>query len=118
MRTSLRQQILDEIRKEHPEFEPLTDRELDLKIFQAPSTIRLRPFGFTILREMFEVYEFELKERLTGKELLALKNYVGTPYFLQTNGKKIFIFSSKSAFRLGLGGGDVKRWLNSMISRN
>jgi len=118
MRTTLRSQILDAIREEYPEYASLTDRELDLKIFQAPSTIRLKPLGFTILSDMFETYEYELEERLTGKELLALKNYVGTPYYLQTNGKKLFLFSSRNAFRLNLGGGDVKKWLQFLISSN
>lgn len=117
-RTEAKAKLFEELRKHFPELESIDDHDLDLKVFQAPSTIRLRPFGFTLLKELFDCYEFELEERLTGRELLALKNHVGLPYFLPTNGKRIFIFSSKSAFRLKLGGGDVKKWLNSMISAN
>jgi hypothetical protein len=117
-RIEAKTKLFEELRKEFPELEVLSDHELDLKVFQAPSTIRLRPFGFTLLKDLFDCYEFELQERLTGRELLALKNYVGLPYFLPVNGKRIFIFSAKSAFRLKLGGGDVKKWLNSMISAN
>lgn len=109
--------IFDEIRANFPEYAEYDNHDLDLKIFNAPSTVRLRPIGFTILRELYDCYDFELDSPLNGKELLALKNYVGLPYFLPVNQKRIHIFSSRNAFLLKLGGGDVKRWLQSLIEK-
>lgn len=117
-RKELKEFIFNEMREQFPELAQIDNHELDLKIFQAPSTIRLRPFGLVMLKQIYDCYEFELDERLSGRELLALKNYVGTPYFLPTNQKRIFIFSSKGAFMLNLKGGDVKSWLRGLIDRN
>lgn len=117
-RKELKEFIFNEMRGQFPELAHIDNHELDLKIFQAPSTIRLRPFGLVMLKQMYDCYEFELGERLSGRELLALKNHVGTPYFLPTNQKRIFIFSSKSAFVLNLKGGDVKNWLRGIINKN
>ena len=117
-RKELKEFIFNEMREQFPELAHIDNHELDLKIFQAPSTVRLRPFGLVMLKQMYDCYDFELEKRLTGKELLALKNHVGTPYFLPTNQKRIFIFSSKSAFVLNLKGGDVKSWLRTIIDRN
>lgn len=114
----LKEFIFQEIREQFPELATINNHDLDLKIFQAPTTIRLRPFGLVMLKQMYDCHEFELNDRLSGRELLALKNHVGMPYFLPTNQKRIFIFSSKSAFLLRLKGGDIKAWLQGIIQRN
>lgn len=107
--------IFEEVRAAFPEYEEYADQELDLTIFNAPSTVRLRPLGFTLLKELYDCYDFELRGPLNGRELFALKNYVGLPYYLPINQKRIHIFSTKSAFLLKLKGGDVKGWLNFII---
>jgi hypothetical protein len=117
MPSELKLFIFDEVRAKFPEYTDCDDHDLDLKIFNAPSTVRLRPFGLTLLKELYDCYEFDLDEHLSGKELLALKNYVGFPYFLPTNQKRIYIFSSRNAFLLKLRGGDVKEWLQSLIEK-
>ena len=117
MSSEIKRFVFDEVREAFPEYQEYDDHELDLTIFNAPSTVRLRPFGFTLLKELYECYDFELDSPLNGKELLALKNYVGLPYFLPINQKRIHIFSSKNAFLLKLKGGDVKGWLNSLIEK-
>lgn len=94
-----------------------TDEELDHKLFQSPSSLRLRWAGFRTLRNLYDNEEFPLDEKLTGRELMTLKNYVQWPYFLPSNHSSLYLFTIKQSFLLKLQGGDVKRWLAEIYQK-
>lgn len=94
-----------------------TDEELDHKIFQSTSSLRLRWPGFMILRNLYDHEEFPLDEKLTGRELMTLKNHVQWPYFLPSNHGSLYLFTIKQSFILKLQGGDVKRWLAEIYQK-
>ncbi len=94
-----------------------TNEDLDHKIFQSPSSLRLRWPGYMALRNLYDNEEFPLDEKLTGRELLTLKNDVGWPYFLPSNHSSLYLFTIKQSFLLKLQGGDVKRWLAEIYQK-
>lgn len=94
-----------------------TDEELDFAMFQSVSSLRLRWAGYRALRELYDHEEFSLEEKLTGRELMTLKNHVSWPYFLPSNQSSIYLFTIKQAFLLKLQGGDVKRWLAEIYQK-
>ena len=111
----LKKFIFDELRND----ETLdTDEELDHQLFQSPSSLRLRWAGHVALRKLYDSEEFPLDEKLTGRELMTLKNYVQWPYFLPTNHSALYLFTIKQSFLLKLQGGDVKRWLAEIYQKN
>ena len=83
-------------------------------IFQSPASLRLRPLGKSLLSGVYESHDFELEERLTGRELMTLRDKVGYPYFLPANHSHILLFTTKQSFVLKLNGGDVKGWLEKL----
>jgi hypothetical protein len=90
----------------------------DIKQFwQSPNTIRLRHFGFLIMRKFYKNESFDLDKRLTGRELLTLRDNVGWPYFLPANHTHIVLFTVKQSFVLKLNGGDVKKWLKNLENK-
>lgn len=95
----------------------LVDDEFKKQVFQSPNTIRLRYFGFMVLKRYYKYESFELEERLTGRELLTLRDNVGWPYFLPTNHSHISLFTIKQSFVLKLNGGDVKKWLKNLETK-
>ena len=111
----LKEFIFDEIR-EGGRVE--TNDELDHLLFQSPSSLRLRWAGFMALRKLYDHEEFPLDEKLTGRELMTLKNYVQWPYFLPSNHGSLYLFTIKQSFLLKLRGGDVKRWLAEIYQKN
>ncbi len=94
-----------------------TDKELDHKIFQSSSSLRLRWAGFVVLRKLYTHEEFPLDEKLTGRELMTLKNYVQWPYFLPSDHSSLYLFTIKQSFVLKLQGSDVKRWLAEIYQK-
>lgn len=92
--------------------------ELDKQLFQSPSTLRVRIPGFYAIRALYNYEEFPLEMKLTGRELMTLKNYVRWPYYLPTNHSILYLFTIKQAFLLKLQGGDVKRWLAEIYQKN
>ena len=106
--TILKEFIINELQEAgHDE----TNEELDNIMFQSISSLRLRWAGFKALRELYDHQEFPLDDKLTGRELMTLKNYVKWPYFLPSNQSSLYLFTIKQSFLLKLQGGDVKRWL-------
>ena len=95
-----------------------THDSLDGFIFMAPTTLRLRVAGFQTLKKIYTHESFELAEKLTGRELLTLKNCVTWPYYLPTNHGQLHLFTIKQAFVLRLNGGDVKKWLENLYNKN
>lgn len=91
-----------------------TYESVDGFIFISPSTLRLRYFGYKLLKDIYKNETFDLSERLTGKELMTLKNCVGWPYYLPTHNTTITLFTMKHSFILKLNGGDVKKWLSNL----
>lgn len=96
----------------------LVDDEFKKQVFQSPNTIRLRYFGFMVLKRYYKYESFELEERLTGRELLTLRDNVGWPYFLPTNHSHISLFTIKQSFVLKLNGGNVKKWLKNLETKS
>lgn len=94
-----------------------TDEELDNTMFQSVSSLRLRWAGYRALRDLYDHEEFPLVEKLTGRELMTLKNYVRWPYFLPSNQSSLYLFTIKQSFLLKLQGGDVKRWLAEIYQK-
>ena len=94
------------------------NEELDNKFFQSFSSLRLRYPGFVALRGIYDHEEFPLDEKLTGRELITLKNHVQWPYFLPSNHHALYLFTIKQSFLLKLQGGDVKRWLAEIYQKN
>lgn len=111
---ALKEFIYSELEKADYE---LTDR-LKKDIFISPKTLRLRFFGFNLLKRYYTYNTFELEERLTGRELLTLRDKVGWPYFLPTNHSHIELFTIKQSFVLKLSGGDVKKWLKNLENKS
>ena len=101
--------ILNEIREAKPDqTKDLSDLALDQIVFHNSKSLRLTRQGFSFLSFVFEHHRYPLKfeegkwQRLTGKELIALKRYVPWPYYL-TN-QYLYLFDSKNPFYLNLGG--------------
>lgn len=95
-----------------------TFKSLDGLMFNAPTTLRLTYFGYKVLKNVYDNESFELEKKLTGRELLTLKNYVTWPYYLPSNHGKLHLFTIKQAFVLRLNGGDVKKWLKHLYDKN
>ena len=93
------------------------DDDFKKQVFQSPNTIRLRYFGFMVLKQYYTHETFQLEERLTGRELLTLRDNVGWPYFLPVNHSHIDLFTVKQSFVLKLNGGDVKKWLKNLENK-
>lgn len=110
----LKEFIFNEIREDGLDD---TDEELDHKVFQSPSSLRLRWAGFIVLRNLYDHEEFSLDEKLTGRELMTLKNYVQWPYFLPGDHSTLYLFTIKQSFLLKLQGSDVKRWLAEIYQK-
>ncbi len=110
----LREFIFSELEEEGYE---ITDK-FKKQIFQSPNTIRLRVFGFHLLKKFYSYKTFDLEERLTGREILTLRDKVGWPYFLPVNHANIDLFTIKQSFVLELNGGDVKKWLKNLENKS
>jgi len=95
-----------------------TPKSLDGLIFNAPTTLRLSHFGYNVLRNIYDHEVFPLEEKLTGRELLTLKNHVTWPYFLPANHTNLYLFTIKQSFVLKLNGGNVKKWLKNLHKKN
>jgi hypothetical protein len=93
------------------------DDDFKKQMFQSPATIRLRYFGYMILKQYYEHESFDLDERLTGTELFTLRDKVGWPYFLPVNHSHVVLFTIKASFVLKLNGGDVKKWLKNLENK-
>lgn len=112
----LKEFIFEELKR--GSFGAETDKSLDGFIFLSPTTLRLRFSGFKALKEIYTHETFELEKRITGAELLTLKNYVTWPYYLPTNHSELHLFTIKQSFVLRLNGGDVKKWLKHLKNKN
>jgi hypothetical protein len=92
--------------------------KLDHALFQTPSSLRLRNTGYMLLKTIYDNEKFPLEKRLTGRELMTLKNDVGWPYFLPVQQQYIVLFTIKESFLLKLQGGNVKKWLAQIHKKN
>jgi hypothetical protein len=108
-----KQAIFNDLRKELEPYSAFSDKELDTYIFRNPQTLRLRKEGYELLSKVYWSEKFDVsKTKLTGREILTLKNEVPLPYFLTA--KYLYLFSSKQAFILSLLKGDVHKWLEKL----
>lgn len=95
------------------------DRDkLDLALFKSHRSLRLTRVGYMMLKTVFDSEKFLLDERLSGRELMTLKNDVGWPYFLPVDHSYIILFTIKESFLLKLQGGNVKKWLENIYRKN
>ena len=114
---ALKEHIFAELQKDDAWAEETLKSFGDLA-YQSPLSLRLRHFGFQVLKHYYDHQTFELEERLTGKELLTLRDSVGYPYFLPVNHSHISLFTVKQSFVLKLNGGDVKKWLKNLGNKD
>ena len=110
----VKSQLFSYIREHISELCDSDYQTLDKMLFKNRLTIRLHLRGFNFMQKHFETFSFDLQTRLSGSDLLTLKQQIQFPYFLSD--KKLYIFSSKDAFVLKLNGGNVKKWLDSKKS--
>lgn len=95
------------------------DRDkLDLALFKSHKSLRLTKVGYMMLKTVYANEKFALNKRLSGRELMTLKNDVGWPYFLPVDHSYIVLFTIKESFLLKLQGGDVKKWLENIYRKN
>ena len=113
---ALREFIFNDL-KEQESWKDETLESFGKIAFQTPNTLRLRFFGFNILKDLYEWADFQLDQRLTGRELLTLRDCVGWPYYLPANHSHIALFTIKQSFVLKLNGGDVKKWLKNLENK-
>lgn len=111
---ALKKHIIDELTAEGVD----TSGDFSKMLWQSPKSLRLRFFGFNMLKRYFKYVDFPLEERLTGKELMTLKYDVSYPYFLPTNHSHISLFTMKQSFVLKLNGGNVKKWLADLENKS
>lgn len=116
--TALKEFIFSEVRENKDVPKEVDDEELDGLYFHAPSNLRLRWPGYIVLGSLFDNEKFPLEDKLTGRELLTLKNHVPWPYYLPVNHQYVTLFTIKQSFLLKLQGGDVKRWLAQIYEKN
>lgn len=93
-------------------------KKLDLAMFQSHTSLRLKRTGYMLLKTIYANEKFPLEKKLTGRELLTLKNHVGWPYFLPVDQSYIVLFTIKESFLLRLQGGNVKKWLKQIYDKN
>lgn len=96
----------------------LEHKNYDKVLFQSPYSLRLRKTGYILLKALYDHERFELKEKLTGRELMTLKNDVGWPYYLPVDHSYIVLFTIRESFLLKLQGGNVKKWLSQIYEKN
>ena len=92
--------------------------KIEKALFQTPSSLRLRKPGYVLMKAVYDHEKFPLEDKLTGRELMTLKNYVSWPYFLPVDHSYIVLFTIKESFFLKLQGGDVKKWLAQIHEKN
>lgn len=111
--TALKEHIIKELEAEGVD----CSGDFSKMLWQSPKSLRLRFFGFNILKRYYKYADFPLEERLTGKELMTLKYKVMYPYYLPSNHSHFSLFTIKQAFVLKLNGGDVKKWLSDLANK-
>jgi len=113
----LKEFIFDQLEEEGKILSEVDRDKLDLALFKSHGTLRLTKIGYMMLKAVYTNEKFALSKRLTGRELMTLKNDVGWPYFLPTDHSYIVLFTVKASFFLKLQGGDVKKWLKQIYDR-
>ncbi len=103
--------IFKQLEEEGKLLSDIDRNKLDLALFQSHTSLRLTRTGYLLLKTVYTSEKFALNEKLTGRELLTLKNDVGWPYFLPVDNTYIVLFTIKESFYLKLQGGNVKKWL-------
>lgn len=110
--------IFDHLKKEGKLLSEVETDKLDSALFKSRRSLRLTKVGYMLLKTVFTNEKFALNERLTGRELMTLKNDVGWPYFLPVDHSYIVLFTVKQSFFLKLQGGNVKKWLAQIYRKN
>jgi hypothetical protein len=103
--------LFSELKKAKPEFEGISDKEIDKQIFKMPSSMALTYSGFVILKKYFTAYSFPINENLKPKYVKNLSR-LESPYFYITN--RLIIFSSMDAMTIKLVGG-VEQFLSNNV---
>ena len=112
--TALKEHIIKELEAEGVD----VSGDFSKMLWQSPRSLRLRYFGFNMLKRYYKYVDFPLEERLTGKELMTLKYDVSYPYYLPSNHSHLSLFTMKQSFVLKLNGGDVKKWLSDLGNKS
>lgn len=100
--TPLKTAILEEVRKNHTKSEAFTDAQLHELIFHHRDGLRLSYAGFIILKNLFDIYSFEIPVTMKTKHHAALAN-LEFPYFFTK--RRLILFSELDAMTVKLSGG-------------
>ena len=113
--TALKEHIIKDLEAEGVD----VSGDFSKMLWQSPRSLRLRLFGFNVLKKYYKFVDFPLEDiRLTGRELMTLKYKVAYPYYLPTNHSHLSLFTIKQSFVLKLNGGDVKKWLADLDNKS
>ena len=104
----IKRRLFVALRQLEPEFEALTDAQLHRRCFRATTSVRLSYEGFCVLRRHFEHHRFDIERRLTGRELIQLRQQATWPFFLSD--RYVYLFCSRDVFVARLKG-SIHQWL-------
>ena len=106
----LKSKIFAEIRQVEETFSDYTDEKLDQYMFRNRYTVRLSKDGLNLMVKHFYGEAFELDEKMSGRDLIALKRKMIYPYYLDR--KKMHLFSGKDIFTIKILGKHLKKWIS------
>lgn len=98
----IKKAIFAEVRNTQEKASNWSDEQLDSLIFHNRSGLRLSYSGFTILKNIFTVYSFEIPVTIKSKHRYAMSK-MEYPYFFTS--KKLMLFSELDAMVIKLHGG-------------
>lgn len=108
---SLKIFILDEVRKNYPEFSQLDNYQLNHLLFYSTATLRLTYTGFITLKKIFTAYSFDIPMTIKSKHRYAMSK-LESPYFFTKN--RLIIFSEMDAAAIKLNG-NIEKFLENFI---
>lgn len=100
--TPLKKAIFVEVRSRHTETMPMSDDQLNKLLFHHPSGLRLSLKGFTIVKNIFTAYSFEIPITIKSRHQQSLSK-MEYPYFFTK--RRLILFSGMDAMVIKLHGG-------------
>ena len=94
--------IFAEVRKNDPALQPLSDEELNKKIFHHVDGLRLSLTGFVMLKKIFTAYSFEIPLTIKARHQYGMSK-MEYPYFFTK--RRLILFSEMDAAVIKLHGG-------------
>lgn len=106
---SLKSAIFREVRKHSPEYELVTDEEMNKLFFHMPDALRLSLRGYMEIKEIFTAYSFKTPATIKNKHRIGMSKMV-YPYFIAKS--RLVLFSEMDASVINLCGG-IEAFLDS-----